>query len=165
MILVAIGSNLPGPGGETPRQTCIAAAAAVRGIPGISFAALSRWYRTAPVPASDQPDYCNGVMRLEGDPAPAALLAALHRIEDAFGRRRSVLNAARCIDLDLIDLNGLVRGDQAPVLPHPRAHLRRFVLQPLMDVAPDWRHPLLDLPVATLLEGADGPPIGLWDEP
>ena len=151
MILVAIGGNLPGPRGALPLVACCAAAEALRGLPGLRFAALSRWYRTAPVPPSGQPDYINGVVRLEGEADPVWLLRRLHAIEAAGGRRRGTRNAARTLDLDLIDLNGMVRDAPDPVLPHPRAHERGFVLAPLADVAPAWRHPRLGRDVTTLL--------------
>lgn len=156
MILVAIGANLPGPRGESPLLACRAAAEALRSLPGLRVAALSCWYATAPVPRADQPDYVNGVARLEGVADPAELLARLHAIEAAAGRVRGVANAARTLDLDLIDVNGQVRDAPDPVLPHPRAHERAFVLVPLRDVAPGWVHPRLHRPVAALL--ADLPP-------
>ncbi|WP_297492216.1 2-amino-4-hydroxy-6-hydroxymethyldihydropteridine diphosphokinase [Acidocella sp.] len=156
MILVAIGANLPAAGGASPLETCEAAAVAVRRIPGPVFVALSPWYRTAPIPRGRQPDYCNGMIRLEGEMAPEALLVALQAIEQSFGRARGEANAARTLDLDIIDINGIVRALPDPVLPHPRAHSRAFVLRPLLDVAPAWRHPVLRQSVATLL--ADLPP-------
>lgn len=145
MILVAIGANLRGPDGSAPLDTCRAAVRALDALPSYRVAAVSRWYSSAPVPPSGQPHYINGVARLartgEGPADPAALLAALHAIEARFGRRRAEVNAARTLDLDLIDLDGLMREAPDPVLPHPRAHLRAFVLLPLLDVAPDWVHP------------------------
>jgi 2-amino-4-hydroxy-6-hydroxymethyldihydropteridine diphosphokinase len=90
---------------------------------------------------------------LEGEPGasdPASLLAALHRLEDEAGRNRPFPNAPRTLDLDLIAMGDLRRGT-APVLPHPRAHLRRFVLQPLTDVWPGWRHPVLGRTAEDLL--------------
>src|SRR4029079_381162 len=97
------------------------------------------------VPPSDQPNYVNGVARLQRTPgtelSPENLLASLQAIEARFGRRRSEANAARTLDLDLIDLDGLVRDAPDPILPHPRTHQRAFVLLPLLDVAPDWHHP------------------------
>jgi 2-amino-4-hydroxy-6-hydroxymethyldihydropteridine diphosphokinase len=164
MILVAIGANLPGPDGVSPLQTCREAAAAVAAIPGLRFVALSPWYRSASIPRSDQPDYCNGMIRLEGEIEPAALLAALQEIENSFGRQRSVPNAARTLDLDIIDLNGIIRAVPDPILPHPRAHLRCFVLRPLLDVAPGWRHPALRQSIATLLSDLPPQPIQLWHE-
>jgi 2-amino-4-hydroxy-6-hydroxymethyldihydropteridine diphosphokinase len=152
MILIAIGANLPGPAGETPLETCRAAAAALAALPGLRLARLSRWYRTAPMPPSGQPDYVNGVALLEGAaPDPAALLAWLHAIEARHGRVRGAPDAARSLDLDIIDIDGTCRDAPDPVLPHPRAHLRAFVLAPLADVAPRWRHPRLGEPVGTLL--------------
>ena len=100
------------------------------------------------------PPFVNGVARLQGRVEdPALLLAALHALEAGAGRCRPFPNAPRSLDLDLISLDGLVRAGPDPVLPHPRAHLRRFVLQPLADVAPEWRRPLLGLGVAALLAG------------
>lgn len=141
-ILIAIGGNLPGPHGESPQATCEWAAERLGALPGLHLAALSRWYETLPEPPSDQPNYVNGAVRLEGDADPAALLAGLHAIEAEAGRVRTVRHAARPLDLDLIAIGGIVRAAPPPILPHPRAHLRRFVLCPLCDVAPDWRHPL-----------------------
>lgn len=145
MILVAIGANLPGPGGATPLSTCRAAVSALAGLPGSRLVAVSRWYETEPVPRSDQPNYINGVARLERNPGdttgPESLLASLQAIETQFGRRRGELNAARTLDLDLIDVDGLVRDAPDPILPHPRAHSRAFVLLPLLDIAPNWVHP------------------------
>ncbi len=151
MILIAIGANLPTNAGHTPLATCRAAAEALRAVPGTRLVAVSSWYRTAAVPPSGQPDYVNGIVRLEGEADPAGLLARLQSIEARAGRVRGAANAARPLDLDIIDLNGLVRDAPDPVLPHPRAHLRGFVLYPLRDVAPDWVHPRLGTPLAALL--------------
>jgi 2-amino-4-hydroxy-6-hydroxymethyldihydropteridine diphosphokinase len=159
MILIAIGANLPGPHGESALLTCRAAAEALRGLPGLRLAALSSWYATAPIPPSGQPPYVNGVARLEGTADPAWLLARLHAIEAAGGRRRGAPNAARSLDLDVIDMNAMVRDAPDPVLPHPRAHLRAFVLVPLAEVAPGWRHPRLGLRVEELIDAL--PPQGI----
>ncbi|MDE1882949.1 MAG: 2-amino-4-hydroxy-6-hydroxymethyldihydropteridine diphosphokinase [Rhodospirillales bacterium] len=156
MILIAIGANMPGTDGMTPVEICEAAAGAIRAIPGLSFVALSPWYRTKPIPASGQPDYCNGMIRMNGALDPVELLRRLQDIEARFGRERSVPNAPRTLDLDIIDMTGMIRATPDPVLPHPRAHLRAFVLRPLLDVASSWRHPVLRKNVTTLL--AELPP-------
>jgi 2-amino-4-hydroxy-6-hydroxymethyldihydropteridine diphosphokinase len=151
MILVAIGANLPGVHGESPHATCEAAAAALGRLSGLRLAALSRWYLSAPIPPSGQPPYVNGVARLEGAAEPAVLLAALQVIEAEAGRQRGVRNAARTLDLDIVDIDGAVRDAPDPILPHPRAHQRAFVLLPLAEVAPDWVHPRLKRDVAALI--------------
>lgn len=152
-VLISLGANLPTPDGETPLQTCQGAAAALDSLPGLRLVSLSRWYQTAPEPpVPEAPPYVNGVARLEGKVEDtAALLSLLQALEAAAGRRRPFPNAPRSLDLDLICVGGLVRPGPDPVLPHPRAHLRRFVLQPLADVAPDWRHPVFGQDVAALL--------------
>ena len=159
MILVAIGANLPGRNGRSPLVTCREAAEALGGLAGLRLTAVSSWYRTSPVPPSDQPDYVNGMVRLEGAAEPAELLARLQAIEARAGRVRGAANAARTLDLDLIALNGRVRAAPDPVLPHPRAHLRGFVLYPLRDVAPDWVHPRLGVGAVALLRAL--PPQGV----
>ena len=103
----------------------------------------SGWFRSAPVPPSGQPSFVNGAAELDTGLDPAALLTALHRVEDEFGRTRRDRNEARLIDLDLIDYRGRVSPPPGwPVLPHPRCHERAFVLHPLREIAPDWRHPV-----------------------
>lgn len=140
-ILVAIGANLPDDAGRTALQTCEWAVAQLDGLCGCRLHGVSRWFRTAPVPASDQPDFVNGVAHLSGAVDPQALLHALHGVEAAAGRTRSTVNAARVLDLDLIAMDGLQVIAPDLVLPHPRATSRAFVLAPLCDVAPGWRDP------------------------
>ncbi len=162
MILVALGANLPGPDGAPPDQTVARALAQVAAIPGLALVAASPWYETAPMPPSGQPPFINGVARLAGTIAPEVLLAALQAIEARFGRVRSVANAARTLDLDIIDIDGLRCAGPDLILPHPRAHERAFVLVPLADVAPEWRHPLLGKSAGALLAGLPPQPIRKW---
>lgn len=151
MALIALGASLPGPGGTAPIETCRRAAAALDRLPGFRLRALSRWWESAPIPPMPgAPVFVNGVARLEGAGDPAALLAALHAIEEEAGRERPYPNAPRTLDLDLIAWGGLVRPGPVPILPHPRAHERGFVLLPLAEVAPFWRHPLLGGTAAAL---------------
>ncbi len=159
MILVAIGANLPDRNGRTPLATCQNAARALGSIPGLAVGAVSGWFLTAPQPPAAQPDYVNGVVRLSGTIAPEALLASLQAFEARSGRSRAAPNAARPLDLDIIAMGNLVRERPDPVLPHPRAHLRRFVLVPLAEVAPGWVHPVLRRSVEELIAALPQTPI------
>ncbi len=142
-LFLGLGSNLTDSCHRTPVDVCRWAVMRLAAIPGLNLQAISPWYRTAPVPASDQPDYINGVVAAAGSVDPVLLLHALHRIEAEAGRVRGAPNAARVLDLDLLAAGDLVRSGPGLVLPHPRMHERAFVLEPLCDVAPDWRHPVL----------------------
>jgi 2-amino-4-hydroxy-6-hydroxymethyldihydropteridine diphosphokinase len=93
------------------------------------------------------------VAEVETGLAADALLARMHEVEDAFRRVRTVPNAARLIDLDLLDFNGEIAagGPGRAILPHPRMELRAFVLRPLADLAPHWRHPRTGVTISALL--------------
>ena len=150
MILIGIGSNLAAPGFASPQATATAALALLPEV-GVDVARRSRWYLSEPVPPSDQPWYVNGIAAVATKLAPATLLAALLGLEARFGRRRGRPNAARTLDLDLLDYDGVQCDTEPLTLPHPRLHERRFVLVPLIEIAPDWRHSRLDLAAADLL--------------
>lgn len=150
-ILVAIGANLASSDGRTPLETCRWAAGQLAQLPGLERRAVSRWFATRPMPASDQPRFVNGAAWLSGEMEPYRLLEALQTIETEAGRLRGVPNAARTLDLDLLAMDDLVMADAALVLPHPRLQDRAFVLAPLHDIRPDWVHPVLNLDVAAML--------------
>jgi 2-amino-4-hydroxy-6-hydroxymethyldihydropteridine diphosphokinase len=150
MILVALGANLPGPAGG-PRAQLQAALVELDRM-GVRVRRVSRFWRTPAWPDPWEPAFVNAVAEVESALAPAALLAVLHAIEARLGRRRGRANAPRPIDLDLIDHHGLVTRDgSVPVLPHPRLAERAFVLLPLADVAPGWRHPVSGLGIRELV--------------
>jgi 2-amino-4-hydroxy-6-hydroxymethyldihydropteridine diphosphokinase len=152
-IYIGLGGNLPNPQYGTARQT-LEAALTELGRRGAIIRGLSPWYRSAPVPMSNQPWYLNAVAEIATDLSPDGLLAEMHAVEDAFGRVRSVRNAARVIDVDLIDFNGEIASGRSggPILPHPRLTERAFVLRPLADIAPDWRHPVTGMSVGALVK-------------
>lgn len=150
MILLGLGANLPSATHGQPEAT-LAAALAALAAEGVTVDRLSPWYRSAPVPAGDQPWYVNGVAAVTTRLAPAELLELLHRVERRFGRVRRDRNEPRVLDLDLLDYDGLVQDSGQAVLPHPRLHERAFVLLPLRDVAPHWRHPILGRSVDKLV--------------
>lgn len=150
MILIGIGSNLAAPPGKTPLETAQGALPALAA-PHLQPVACSSWYESAPVPPSDQPWFVNAVALISTDREPEALLRRMFEVEAAFGRVRGERNAARTLDLDLLDYEGLIVDTPLLTLPHPRLHERRFVLEPLCEVAPHWRHPRLGVTASELL--------------
>lgn len=132
---VALGSNL-----GDPVATVCAAMDALKGIHGACFRVASSLYRTAPVGLHHQPDFINAVALIEVDhavlPAPT-FLDQLFAIEARFGRQRSVKNAPRTLDLDLLLFGDAVLALPGLTLPHPRMTERAFVLAPLAEIAPD----------------------------
>lgn len=158
MILISIGANLPGVDGTPPLQTCRHAAAALDRLPGLRLVGLSRWYASAAVlppgqSREEQPDYINGMAQLRPGAAidPADLLRRLMALEAQAGRVRGTPNAPRMLDLDIVAIGELVRDAPDPVLPHPRAHERAFVLLPLAELVPGWVHPRLRRTVQDLI--------------
>jgi len=149
-IYIGLGANLPSAAGS-PVAT-LEKAVADLAASGIAIRRRSPWYETAPVPrADDQPWYVNGVVEVASDLAPADLLAKLQRLEAEAGRVRSIANAARPLDLDIIAYGDRVETRNTPLLPHPRMEIRAFVLLPLQAIAPRWRHPVSGREVAELI--------------
>ena len=169
--LVAFGANLPQDGMDL-RQILLAARDAVI-VQGLAMQAFSRMFRTPAFPAGSGDDYLNavGAFSVPDGMTAEQILACLHRVEALAGRKRGVRWGARVLDLDLLALDDAVLPDaetqdrwralpldeqaaRAPrqlILPHPRLQDRAFVLVPLADVAPDWRHPRTGLTVTGML--------------
>lgn len=150
MIFVALGANLPSQHGQ-PEET-LQAALDIMGKYGLKLQAVSSIWLTAPVPVSDQPWYRNAVAQIETAQSAPELLKSLQDIENHFGRVRQVRNEPRVLDLDLLAYHGELIGEPDLLVPHPRMHERAFVLLPLQELAPDWKHPLLKLDIATMLK-------------
>lgn len=142
MIYVALGANLPSEKYGPPKATLEAAIGVLDAQP-IRIIDCSPFYESAPVPRSDQPLFVNAVVAVETQLPSRELMERLHQIEAEFGRVRRNLNEARPLDLDLIAYHDKIADGSkgGPVLPHPRMSLRPFVLLPLQDIAPEWRHP------------------------
>jgi 2-amino-4-hydroxy-6-hydroxymethyldihydropteridine diphosphokinase len=151
VILIGIGSNLAAAPAKTPRETAAAALPALAA-PHLHPISCSSWYETAPVPVSDQPWFVNAVALIDTELEPETLLDRMLAVETRFGRERREPNAPRTLDLDLLDYDGLVIDTPRLTLPHPRLHERRFVLAPLCEIAPHWRHPRLGLSAVELLD-------------
>jgi 2-amino-4-hydroxy-6-hydroxymethyldihydropteridine diphosphokinase len=122
---------------------------------GIRLKHASQLLVTAPFGVTDQPDFVNAVAEVETELDPAALLQHLHDIERLAGRERTLRWGPRTLDLDLIDYHGLIRRDPPPVLPHPGIAERIFVLAPIAEIAPHWRHPETQLTAEAMLEKLD----------
>lgn len=118
---------------------------------GISVLSMSSIWKTSPVPISDQPWYKNAVCSIQTDHAPYELLAAIRKIEGDFGRVRTVQNAPRVIDIDILCYNDIRNEDDILQIPHPRMHERAFVLYPLQEIAPEWRHPISEMYINDLI--------------
>jgi 2-amino-4-hydroxy-6-hydroxymethyldihydropteridine diphosphokinase len=168
-LVVALGANQPSSAGDPEVTLGKAVDALIQS--QVVIRSVSPFYRTPCFPAGAGPDYVNAAVALEAPWTPAQALAELHKIENSFGRVRDQRWGQRTLDMDLIacgdqvapdlatytqwrDLNPEAQSLKAPdtlILPHPRLQDRAFVLVPMADVAPDWRHPVSGLTVLQML--------------
>ena len=139
-IVVALGSSLAGE--FSSRQVLLEAALNAFPTCGLAVRKVSRWWSSAAWPDPSHPGYLNGVAQIETALAPSEVMSALLAIEGRFGRRRDVTNGPRTLDLDLVAYGRTCLEQPGLVLPHPRAADRRFVMGPLAEIAPNWRHPI-----------------------
>ncbi|SOD41044.1 2-amino-4-hydroxy-6-hydroxymethyldihydropteridinediphosphokinase [Nitrosovibrio sp. Nv4] len=147
---IGLGSNLNDPVSQVRR-----AFDELAGLPSSRLLAYSSLYRSAPLGRIDQPDFINAVARIETALPPYDLLKALLDIEHGHGRVRDYVNAPRTLDLDILTYGDLRCNGDCLILPHPRMHQRAFVLQPLSEIAPDFRIPGLGA-IAELLATCEG---------
>ncbi|MET0293603.1 MAG: 2-amino-4-hydroxy-6-hydroxymethyldihydropteridine diphosphokinase [Phenylobacterium sp.] len=159
-MVIALGSNLPGQ--FVSSEALLEAAVARLVEAGLPVLKRSGWWRSAAWPDPSGPEYRNGVTLVEARGGPHDVLRLLLKIETEFNRIRSGRNAPRTLDLDLIAHGRQVVEGPDLTLPHPRAHQRLFVMGPLAEIAPGWRHPVLGRTAAELAReaavGADARP-------
>jgi 2-amino-4-hydroxy-6-hydroxymethyldihydropteridine diphosphokinase len=154
-VVLALGGNLAG--SHPSLEALLEAALSAFPRAGLRIARRSGWWRSAAWPDPREPAYLNGVLLVETSLSPREVLNATRALEDRFGRIRSVPNAARPLDVDLVAYGRQVIAEPELIVPHPRAHERLFVMGPLAEVAPDWVHPTLGRTAAELAEAA---PVG-----
>ena len=148
MILLGLGANLPSPVGS-PAETLRFALAKLADSAIVPIT-TSNFYVTTAWPNPADPDFVNAVAVIRTSLDPTMLLNQFHAIEEQLGRQRGASNAPRTLDLDLLDYDGRI-GAGPPQLPHPRMEKRGFVLLPLAEVAPAWRHPVTHRTVSELI--------------
>jgi len=129
---IGLGSNL-----EDPLDQLRRAFADIDKLPDTRLVARSSLYRSAPIGLLDQPDFVNAVAKIETSLAPQVLLQALLHIEHQHGRERTIRNAPRTLDLDVLLYDDMQLHEPGLTIPHPQMHLRAFVLRPLLEIAPD----------------------------
>ena len=155
MIIIAIGSNSISADYASSIEACEASIKMMLN-QRIALVDKSSWYESVPVPISGQPNFINGIILINTNLKSHDLLLKLQSIETQMGRIRSIKNANRIIDLDLIAYNDDIIETDLLTLPHPRMFERAFVLLPISELIPEWRHPLTNLSVNTMLEQVKG---------
>jgi 2-amino-4-hydroxy-6-hydroxymethyldihydropteridine diphosphokinase len=148
---IALGSNLNSEFGDREANL----EEAVQRIGGLGeVRAVSSFYDTKPVGFLEQPRFLNGALVLETELEPVELMRELLGVERAMGRERegAIAKGPRVIDLDLLLYGDVVMSTEELTLPHPEMQARRFVLEPLAEIAPEWIHPVLGVTVGTMLE-------------
>ena len=149
-IFISVGANLKRDKNISLVENCLNGLKLLKGY-GIFLNSISQWYKTQPVPISNQPWFVNAVINVSTSLNPRETLDSLHEIEELFGRKRKIKNEPRTLDLDIIDFEGMIKKTY-PILPHPRMHLRHFVLIPLYNIAPNWEHPVMKDSINNLIE-------------
>ena len=145
-IYIALGSNL-----EKPSKQIHSAIRSIDRIQGISVTHISSLYKTKPIGKLDQPDFINAVIELKGNTSPEKLHAELQSIETQAGRIRMELNEPRTLDLDILLIDEIIMKTNTLTIPHPRMHLRQFVIIPLFEINQKLKIPEIG-PISKILE-------------
>jgi len=145
-VFIGVGSNL-----DNPLEQCRAVVAQIESHPALTLIHQSQYYKSEPFGNPDQDWFVNLVIQIETDLMPEELLELLLELEKAGGRKRREKWGPRTIDLDILFYGTVVMDKEGLTLPHPGIAQRRFVLEPLNEIDPDWAHPVLNKTVSTLL--------------
>ena len=162
-IIIGIGGNLKSNDGNHPIKVAMKAIRYFKDY-SIKVTEQSSWYETEPIPKSEQPNFFNCIVFANTILNELDVLKSLHKIEHRLGRRRTLVNEARVIDLDLIDYSNKILKNKEIILPHPRAHQRRFVMEPLAELDKNWVHPILKTNINKILKNLDYQNIKIFND-
>ena len=162
-IIIGIGGNLKSSNGNHPIKVAMKAIRYFNDY-SIKVTDQSSWYETEPIPKSEQPNFFNCIVFAKTILNELDVLKSLHEIEYKFGRRRRVVNEERVIDLDLIDYSNKILKNKEIVIPHPRAHKRRFVMEPLAELDKSWVHPILKININKILKNLNDQNIKIFNK-
>ena len=143
-LIIGIGGNINSNEGLHPIEVGKKAIKKLQSL-SINIQKISSWYISDPIPKNDQPKFFNCVVVGNTFLNENKVLEKLLLVEKQLGRIRINLNDSRSVDLDLIDYDGKIYKSNNLILPHPRSHLRRFVMEPIAEVNPFWIHPVFGL--------------------
>ena len=162
-LIIGIGGNINSLEGLHPIEVANIAIKKIE-LCNIHVDKLSSWYVSEPIPRSDQPNYFNCVAFCSSQIDEFEVLNKLQLVEYNLGRIRVNVNEPRSIDLDLIDFSGKVVNTKDLILPHPRAHLRKFVMGPIAEIDPMWKHPINKLSAKFLSNELNNQILTIYDE-
>ena len=162
-IIIGIGGNLKSDNGDHPIKVAMKAITLLEDY-SIKITDQSSWYETEPIPKSNQQNFFNCIIFANTTLNELDVLKSLHKIEHRLGRRRTLVNEARVIDLDLIDYSNKILKNKEIIVPHPRAHQRRFVMEPLAELDKNWVHPILKTNINKILKKLDNQNIKIFNE-
>ena len=153
MIYLNIGSNLPSKEGS--RENNIVTAISLLKKLNLNLIEISSFYQTPSYPDNSDPKFINLCVKLESNLKASELLNEIKKIERKLGRTRIKKNEPRTCDIDIIDFNGKIIKNDELIVPHPRLHLRNFVIYPLKEIEPNWLHPIFNKNIEIFFQELD----------
>ena len=153
MIYLNIGSNLPSKEGS--RENNIVKAISLLKKLNLNLIEISSFYQTPSYPDNSDPKFINLCVKLESNLKASELLIEINKIERKLGRTRIKKNEPRTCDIDIIDFNGKIIKNDELIVPHPRLHLRNFVIYPLKEIEPNWLHPIFNKNIEIFFQELD----------